>query len=159
MGSILMEQKYVGIINEPRPRTDSLMQHFKTSLELTDAQYADVEKVIRRHHESLEKIRRQVAPMYVAEFDQMDQDMQEVLNDPHQKELWKKKAAGMRLFWEKGRPLGRDRGKRRSDTDQRSGDQRSGNQRNGEQKSSAPKPEDQKTESLKINAVAKPAPQ
>jgi hypothetical protein len=119
VGSILMEQKYVGIMKEPRPRADSVMKYFKSNLELTEDQCPEVEKIIRRHHESLEKIRRQVAPMYLAEFDHMDQEMRGVLGNSHQQELWKKRATGMREWWANGRAAGRDRNKRRGEGDQR----------------------------------------
>ncbi|MDB5389020.1 MAG: hypothetical protein JWM11_4666 [Planctomycetaceae bacterium] len=106
------QEKLEEIIKKP-PSRESISERLKTSLNLTDAQFPEVQNVISRHHAALEKIRQQVAPMYVAVFDEMDQEMKAILTES-QREIWKKKAAGMREFWEKGRPPGGrgDRGKR-----------------------------------------------
>lgn len=122
IGSIWTESRFMEIMKQPRPKPDGLTQQLSKSLELTEAQSAEVQKVVRRHHAGLEKIRQEVAPRYVAEFDQLDQEMQGLLTDV-QRVSWKKKAAGMREFWEKGWSVGR--GRKRGDGDHRSKDQRS----------------------------------
>lgn len=119
------QEKLTEIIKNPRPGPDWLSDKLKESLQLTDEQDPELKKIIRKHHAALDKIRQEVAPLYVAVFDEMDQEMQAILIDDTQREAWKKKAAGMRIFWASGRPPGRPSGRDRDrDRGRRGGEQR-----------------------------------
>jgi hypothetical protein len=127
VGSVWSQRSQEGELHEimknPRPRPESLSDRLTKSLELTEPQSKDVEQIIRRHHSALEKIRQQVAPLYVGVFDEMDQEMQAVLSET-QRDGWKKKASEMRAFWASGRPPGRPPGGRDRDRSRRSGGER-----------------------------------
>lgn len=131
VGSVWTQNRLQEYMRHP-PRPDVFMKDLKTSLELSEDQFADVEKIFRRHHEGIEKIREQVSPLYKREFEQMDQELQAVLNET-QRELWKQKLAKMRSPWGNGR-RGGDRGER-GDRGRRGGDQKSDDQKPDESKS------------------------
>lgn len=131
------QERLHDLMKNPRPRPESLSQRLKTSLELSDEQFPEVEKVVRKHHAALEKIRQQVAPLYVGVFDEMDLEMQALLTTETQRETWRKKAAEMRIFWETGRPPGG-----RGDRSKRGGDPRSDEKKR--EKPPAEKPESAK---------------
>ncbi len=74
----------------PEKFTEWLLAQWKKDLSLTDEQYPVVEKIVRRHHEAFDRIRREVQPKFAREMATMDREMRLVLNDS-QKVLWEKR--------------------------------------------------------------------
>jgi hypothetical protein len=145
------QEKLTEIIKNPRP--DWLSDKLKESLQLTDDQYSELKKIIRKHHAALDKIRQEVAPLYVSVFDEMDLEMQGILTDDTQREAWKKKAAGMRMFWASGRPPGRPPGRDREGGRDRDRSRRGGEQRPDDH-NREPRPDDRNRERPQVEKTA-----
>lgn len=95
-------------VKDPDRFTEWLLAQLKKDLSLTEAQYPQVEKIIRRHHEAFNEIRERVQPLFAKEMANMDRDMIAVLDD-QQGTLWKARMERMRS-WPRSPGGGRDRG-------------------------------------------------
>lgn len=93
----------------PEKFIEWLLAQWKKDLGLTEAQFPQVEKIVRRHHEAFDRIRQQTQPLFAKEMDNMDREMRLVLTDP-QKPLWEKKMEWSRNHRRGPSPGGMSRG-------------------------------------------------
>lgn len=74
------------------------MSRNRELLKLDDAQMVTVEKLMRRHFETMNRIRRESQPLFDKEVESFEQDVAAVLN-ADQKKAWHERMTGMRRMW------------------------------------------------------------
>ena len=77
---------------------DAVIPHLKRGLNLTDDQFRRVDQIIRAHHEKLDQVRRGAVSKVQEEFDSLDQEINEVLDD-RQREEWRRRFHHVREMW------------------------------------------------------------
>lgn len=92
-----------GVLNQPDKFTEYLLGKLKVDLSLTETQYPEVAKVIVRHHEAFEKIKRQTQPLFEKEMAQLEREMQSILT-PTQWKRYKEQLDRMRNRFRRGPP-------------------------------------------------------
>ncbi len=69
----------VKVMTEPSKFTEFLLAQLKKDLVLNDAQYPEDQKILVRHHEGFDKIRRQTQPLFDKQMATLEREMQAVL--------------------------------------------------------------------------------
>ena len=67
-------------ISRPERFTEYLLAALKKDLSLTEAQYPEVETILRRHHKAFDDLRMKFQPLFDKEMAQMERELQKVLD-------------------------------------------------------------------------------
>lgn len=82
-------------ISRPERFTEYLLAALKKDLSLTDAQYPEVETILRRHHKEFDDLRTKFQPLFDKQMAQMERELQKVL-DAAQWKLYQERMERMR---------------------------------------------------------------
>lgn len=84
LGMLITQQQFSDCLRHPERIPDRMMTKFRAELGLTDEQTAQIDEIVRRHHENFEAIRAEVHPRFSAEFAAMSDEMNLVLTEEQQ---------------------------------------------------------------------------
>ena len=86
-GAYFVHQRITSLLHHPEQVPDRVLPIMRSRLRLTDEQFTRVDAIVRRHHATLESLRREVAPRVGQELQAMRDEVSTVL-DTDQQARW-----------------------------------------------------------------------
>lgn len=104
-GSMIMRERMLNIFRHPEQAADRFLPQLRAELNLSDEQMTMVTGIVRNRYARMEAIRAEAWPKQMDEFETMQQEIREVL-DQRQLEAWRALSTKVERQYFPARPTG-----------------------------------------------------
>lgn len=95
---LTLRNRVLYAIHHPEEMPARIAASMRRPLSLTDAQAADIQKILARRQRALQELRRRFQPQVESELDRVEQEVSEVL-DESQRARWRRQFGQLRAAW------------------------------------------------------------